>query len=568
MKIFQGIVVVVGTIVFSFLLVPTLVFAEETQAVDPGIEYLDQATEAKIAATTLDDLLAVIRLCERAKNAGLTGENLEYCEQLKASSQMQRGLVLARAFVDERAGRLPPDWEMVRHTALADLEEAVKIIPDNPQAFYCIARLSFLPNGDMDRGKVALDLAIEKAGNDDIDLKTKALLLKVLLEEDKDNKTQLLRDALEINPDSIILLLAASSHFAEMGLNEEARKMLDRALELEPENTLTLLEILNLQKTSFQFEEALETVERLENLLPDNANILAEKADILGILDKYDEAIAILDAARAKDPRNPQVLYTRAKIYFFKGDLEKAMEDIEILTKEEISLELQVRTVLLKVDILAKKKEYNEALRLLDQLISMVPYPIPLEFKKIFILLEQKRRQRALAFVNQMLERPQDSFRGDDYAQLLRIQGDAFLGMGDHYNAIKTYKKAMEIIPDDPGLLNNYAWVLATSPIDLFRDGELALELAQKAAEKTDFKLSYILSTLGAAYAENGDFEKALEYAEKAVEIAEKEKEERLEDLKKEVESFKAKKPYREMQEEEDEEEEDEEDVPIDPGMV
>ncbi len=545
-----------------------LVSAEETQAVDPGAEYLDQATEAKIAATNLDDLGTVIRLCERAKNAGLTGENLEYCDQLKASSQMQRGLVLARAFMDERANRLPPDWEMVRHTSLADLEEAVKIIPDNPQAFYCIARLNFLPGGDTDRGKTALDLAIDKAGNDDVELKTKAILLKVLLEEDKDKKTQFLREALEVNPDSIILLLAASNHFAEAGLDEEARKMLDHALELEPENTLTLLELLNLQKTSLQFDEALETVERLEKLLPDNANILAEKADILLILDKYDEAIATLDAARAKDTRNPQVLYTRAKIYFFKGDLDKALEDIEILTKEEIPIELQVRTILLKIDVLSKKKEYNEALHLLDRLISMVPYPVPLEFKKIFILLEKKAKKRALAFVGQMLERPREKFNGDDYAQLLRIQGDVHLGMGDHYNAIKVYKKALEIIPDDSGLLNNYAWVLATSPIDVFRDGPLALELAQKAAEKTNFKVAHILSTLGAAYAENADFEKAIEYANKAVELAEKDKEERLEDLKKEVENYKVKKPYREIQEEEDEEKDDEEYPPVDPGAV
>jgi len=560
MKIIQqGMVVIFGTIILSFLSTQTLYSEEEASPVDAGIEYLDQATEAKITATSLNDLETVIRLCERAKNAGLSDENLEYCEQLKASTLMQRGLILARRFLDERANQLPPDWEMVRHSALADLEEAIKIIPDNPQAFYCIARLNFLPGGDVERGKATLDLAIEKAGNDDMTLKTEALLLKVLLEEDKDKKTLLIRDALELNPDSIILLLAASSHFAEVGQDEEARTLLDRALELEPENTLTLLELLNLQKTSMQFEEALETIDKLEKLLPDNANILAEKADILGILDKLDEAIAVLDAARAKDPRNPQVLFTRAKIYFFKDDLDKALEDVEILSKEEISPELQVRTALLKVDIHSKKKEYNEALRLLDRLITVLPDVILLEFKKIYILLERKASKRALAFVDQILERPQEMFQGDDYAQLLRIRGDVYLNMGDHHNAIKAYKKAMELIPDDSGLLNNYAWVLATSPIDIFRDGELALELALKAAEKTEFKVAHILSTLGAAYAENGDFEKALEYANKAVEAAEKGKEERIEDLKKEVDSYKLRKPYREMQEDDSVEEAEEE---------
>ena len=557
MRIFRGIAVIVCAIVLSIFPALPLFSAAETPSADAGAEYLDQATEAKIAATNLHDLETVIRLCERAKNAGLSGENLEFCEQLKAATQMQRGLVLAERLMTEP--QLPTDWEIIRHTSRADLEEAVKVIADDPRAFYYIARLNLLPGGDLDRGKVALDLAIEKAGNDDIELKTKAILHKTFLEEDKDKKTQLLRDALEVNPDSIMLLLAAASHFAEVGLGDEARKMLDHAVELEPENPLTLLELLNLQKISFQFEEALPTVTKLELLLPDNANILAEKADILGIMEKYDEAIAVLDAARAKDARNPQVLFIRARIYFFKDDLDKALEDIETLTNEELSDELQVRAALLKIDIHAKKMEYNEALRILDRLISTVPYPVPLEFKKVFVLLEKKSKKRALAFIGQMLERPLETFRGNDYAQLLRMQGDAFLNMGNHHSAIKAYKKAMELMPDDPGLLNNYAWVLATSPIDMFRDGELALELALKATEKTDYKLSYIISTLGAAYAENGDFEKALEYANKAIEIAEKEGEERLEDLKKEVESFKQKKPYREMQEDDSPEEEEEE---------
>ena len=536
--------------------------AEKTE--DAGLEYLDQATEAKIAASNLDDLATVIRLCERAKNVGLSADNLDFCEQLKASSQMQRGLILARIFIDERNNSLPPDWEMLRHTALADLEEAVKTIPDNPQAFYCIARLNLLPRGDLDRGKAALDLTIEKAGNDDIEMKTKAILLKTLLEENREKRTQLFKEALQVSPDSFVLLLAAASHFSEAGLSEDAQKTLDHALELEPENPVALSELLSLQKNSLKFDDALATAEKLEKLLPDNVLILTEKAEVLIALDKSDDALAVLDAARAKDARNPHILFTRAKLYLYKEELDKAEGDIDVLTTEELPPELQVRVALLKADVVLKKKQYDEALRILDRLTTMVMYPVPLEQKKIFILLEKKAGSRALALVEQMLERPKEEFKGDDYAQTLRTKGDVYLQLGKHYDAIKTYKTAMELIPDDPGLLNNYAWVLATSPIDVFRDGPLALELATKAAEKSDYKFAHVLSTLGAAYAENGDFEKAIEYATKAVEMAEKEKDDRIDDLKKEVESYKEKKPVREIHENGDEDaEKTEEEKPV-----
>ena len=67
----------------------------------------------------------------------------------------------------------------------------------------------------------------------------------------------------------------------------------------------------------------------------------------------------------------------------------------------------------------------------------------------------------------------------------------------------------MQQIEPDEGLLNNLAWVLATSPDDKLRDGKRAIELATKAAEVSNYETPHVLSTLAAAYAETGDFEKA-----------------------------------------------------------
>lgn len=95
----------------------------------------------------------------------------------------------------------------------------------------------------------------------------------------------------------------------------------------------------------------------------------------------------------------------------------------------------------------------------------------------------------------------------------------------------------------DPLCLNDVAWVLATHPDDRIRDGSEAVRLAEQACALTDWKVDAYLGTLAAAYAERGDFEKAVHFAERTVELAPAgiREEERAR-----LELFRAGRPYRE----------------------
>ena len=118
-----------------------------------------------------------------------------------------------------------------------------------------------------------------------------------------------------------------------------------------------------------------------------------------------------------------------------------------------------------------------------------------------------------------------------------------------------------EYSPDD-GVLNNLAWVLATSTGDDLRDGKRAIELATLACEVTDYEAPHILSTLASAYAETGDFDEAIKWIEKGLEVNEEREitdllpEEEIErqraSLQKELDSYRDKKPWRENQAEEE----------------
>ena len=67
---------------------------------------------------------------------------------------------------------------------------------------------------------------------------------------------------------------------------------------------------------------------------------------------------------------------------------------------------------------------------------------------------------------------------------------------------------------------NNLAWIYATSPDARIRNGKEAVMLAIKACELTRYEKAEVLKTLAAAYAEQSAFDKAVEYQQRAIDIA------------------------------------------------
>ena len=92
---------------------------------------------------------------------------------------------------------------------------------------------------------------------------------------------------------------------------------------------------------------------------------------------------------------------------------------------------------------------------------------------------------------------------------------------GDTKGAAACYRKALELTSSSPGILNNLARILATSPDSAVRDGNEAVRLARNACELTRWTHPVMIDTLAAAQAEAGQFDNATRTAEQAVRLAE-----------------------------------------------
>jgi tetratricopeptide (TPR) repeat protein len=130
------------------------------------------------------------------------------------------------------------------------------------------------------------------------------------------------------------------------------------------------------------------------------------------------------------------------------------------------------------------------------------------------------------------------------HPEILYLRGKTYYALRNHKNAIADYKNALNKKPDYWEALNELAWLLATTREGNLRGGKRAIELATRACELTDYKLPKVLDTLAAAFAESGDFESAIKWSTKALELADAEV--IRDELTEHLESYGAGKPWRE----------------------
>ena len=94
---------------------------------------------------------------------------------------------------------------------------------------------------------------------------------------------------------------------------------------------------------------------------------------------------------------------------------------------------------------------------------------------------------------------------------------------GDLPVLVNDLQAALKSNPDDPGTLNDLAWILAASPIESFRDGKTAFKLAERLS-KIEGETIQSLDALGTAYAAVGNYKMGAERLERALAMAKAEK--------------------------------------------
>ena len=499
---------------------------------------LDEATKLKLRSKTADDLVKVADLCESAIDAGLSEEAEEYARSLWVSCLYERAYAMSRPVLETRP--IHPRWRSIRRLVLAELEKAIEVDENVGDVHLLAAQLEALPGGDRTNAFESASQAVELFGEEPQKL-AQAYVLRGAYQNDIEKSIADFDAAVKADPRNQDGWRVKAVTHLQKGEMEKAIEAFQTLLKLNPSDVLgnqTLANVLNQQGNS---EKALELLNNAIESKATTPEIFMLKAGILEKSKQLKDTIDTLMNGVAAHKGDARIRLYLAEAQLRNGDVDLAQEQLDTILTDAREAEFRDQARILRSIVFSLKSQFDEAIRDIRTVLKRVRADDSRRPELLMYLTRYytsaERPSKAIETASEVLELNEKAW------EAYRWRGDAFLSQGKHKQAVQDYEAAQQINETDSGILNNLAWVLATSPDDEVRDGKRAVDVATKACEVTEYKQAHILSTLAAAFAEIGDFDKAVEWSTKAVEADPQE-----EQLANELASYKQKKPWRELQ--------------------
>jgi len=508
------------------------VFSTAALAENEGQDDLEEAIRVKVTATGIRDLNQAVKLLQQALDKGLELEDAEFAEELMSSALLERATALVRVINARSINN--PQIQQVRQLVISDLRRVLAYDNPSPQAYFELGRMLAMPGGDPHEARRVLTTYLETPDLPDAQ-RAEAYIIRSRVQTDDTKAMADFDEALRLAPQNAGYRLVRALYLRSRSKFAEALKEVDLVLQQTPDDANALILQGEVYRELGKLEEALASFNRATELAPKAPTPFQNRGEIYREQEDFEKAIAEFNEVLKLQPGVPRTLLHRSEALFYSGKLEEALSDVDaVLEKQPL-----VAAHRLRAEILAKLDRLQEAIDEMERVSEAMPQQIEVLMQLALYYLVDEQPQKAIEAYSKVI-------KADETSVLAwRSRGDTYLNIGQHPEAIADLQHALDLDPENSSILNNLAWVLATSPQDEVRDAKRAIELATKACEQSEYGQSHILSTLAAAYAEAGEFETAIKWSQKAVDM---EDPEHGAQLAAELASYREDKPWRENQ--------------------
>jgi tetratricopeptide (TPR) repeat protein len=212
--------------------------------------------------------------------------------------------------------------------AIADETEAIKLKPDDAQAFVERATI-YAYSGNMDAAIADLDTAI---GLKPADLT--ALIDRGAVFAAKHDYTRALADfntAVKADPENLGAILNRAAAYHGLGDNDRAIADLDTVIKLRPTLAGAYYDRANAWRDKSNIQRALADYSTAIKLKPDYADAYNNRGTAYQLAAQYQKALADFVVAIRLAPNDPSAYYNRAKVYRDLGQYDDAVADYDSL---------------------------------------------------------------------------------------------------------------------------------------------------------------------------------------------------------------------------------------------
>lgn len=353
---------------------------------------------------------------------------------------------------------------------------------------------------------------------------------------------------LYLQGENINLHLQRLKNFNNLGQKDSAITELEKIRDLDPSNLSTLQVLSNYYLEMDRMEEAREVLQNALQISRNNPKTLIMLSDIYIAEAKWDSVGATLSKVMADPSTDSDTKLKVGEYLYSKFEQDSANSNMREATSSVFEEALASGTqssqlVSLAADFFINTGQKKLALQALEQTNELIPTNDSAWKKRLQLLLQQGRTEEALSVGKQAAEQiPQDPI-------VLYLLGNAFIAEGQHSQAVQEltaasklparkplkasihgslgdalaamdqweqaftqYERSLKFNPDNPGILNNYAYYLSQHGNDLAK----AKEMGRRALELDPNNPSY-LDTIGWIFYQEGSYQEAEEFIRAAV---------------------------------------------------
>ncbi len=255
---------------------------------------------------------------------------------------------------------------------------------------------------------------------------------------------------------------------------------------------------------------ALADVNQAIQIDPRSSEALVERGVFRYCLKEFGQAFSDFEQAEKLGSRSVSVPMTKGMILL----QQKELDDAEAQFKRALQIDPKIADAHVAIgSIQLMRSQRTEA-------VSSFGHAIEIDAEKGSAYGGRAAAYLAMGEHRRALQDLNNAIRIDPgQPEYLRNRGAVYSQMGEWYQALADLETALRLTPNDVDAHLTRAWMLATCPEPKLRDGSKAVASATRACELTQWKKARPLAALAAGYAESGDFQSAVRWQQKAIEL-------------------------------------------------